>query len=262
VNTRNFRVQGQIACIFSPSGIPPTVSHLPNIEIQLWHMGPLDTVFLGKGITDVDGNFIIDLSIDSPVRYIIDGKINEVNVQIFFNGAAMSSIVPIPAVILNEGFNPLALIEIDITDLQDRKLPDAITPISVSLPIPCNSLFQLYYDLHPPVPTDLEAKFTIYDADGDIAEEITLNPDSEGNLQLNIPLQATVVVKSTGQTLINYYVEGPFDQRNEENYLEVEDVNGSGTNDYTLIWNIHVHDNSLQIQDNLGSFHRWQPITH
>ncbi len=259
MNNRNYRIQGHIACLFSPgSGLPPTTSNKPNIEIQFLHKGALNTIFLGKGLTDDSGNFTIDLRIDSPINYIVDGKITDVFAKIFFNGTTVNPTTTIPVITLHEGYNEIAPIEIDITDLEVRKLPDEIVPnISNTLPVSNSALFQLYYDLHQAVPDDLVAIFSVLGAEGDIQEEITLNPDTEGYIQLTIPLQPIVVIKPGIETIINYFVDGPFDRRDEENYLEVS--NGTGSNIYTLIWDIVVHDDLLQIKDGSGNYHKILP---
>jgi hypothetical protein len=89
-NTRSFRVQGNIACLFTQG--TNTETHLiPNLEVELWHKAPLETIFLGKGHTNANGDFTIDFEISSPTSYIVDGKIDNVFLKAYYNGQLISA---------------------------------------------------------------------------------------------------------------------------------------------------------------------------
>lgn len=257
MNTRNFRIQGSISCLTSGS---PTPVQLSNIECQLLRQTPLGTVFLGKGFTNADGNFNIDLRIDSPADFIIEGKIHDVVIAIYYNGIQLNPIAPISSVIVNEGYNNVGDFEVELNNINNPKLPDRNIPVSVSQPVSNSTTFHLHYsaDVHEPTPSDLVANFTIYEPDGSVQSQVTLNPNTEGYIQLSSGLQRIVVIKPGDKTVLNYFVSGPFDRRDEENYLEVSGIDPA-TNLYTLIWDIVVYDNSLQIKDGEGSFHRILP---
>ncbi|MEO6305935.1 MAG: hypothetical protein ABIP51_22505, partial [Bacteroidia bacterium] len=82
---RNFKVRGDISCIYSPTGTP-SIKLISNIEVQLWHKSPMQNSFLGKGLTGSDGEFIIEFEVNSPVDYIVDGKISNVFLKAYYNG--------------------------------------------------------------------------------------------------------------------------------------------------------------------------------
>jgi hypothetical protein len=82
---RNFKVKGQINCLFTPA-LTTTSLMRDGIEVQLWHKSPLDIVFLGKGITDPDGFFAIEFKLERNNPYVTDGKINDVFLQLYYNG--------------------------------------------------------------------------------------------------------------------------------------------------------------------------------
>lgn len=85
---RNFRVKGVVDCAFvPPSGY--SLQNIAGIEIQLWHQSPMQEVFLGKGITDESGEYVIDIEVDSPVSYIVDGQIENVFIKAFYNGESL-----------------------------------------------------------------------------------------------------------------------------------------------------------------------------
>ncbi|MGE0567426.1 MAG: hypothetical protein AB7O73_05715, partial [Bacteroidia bacterium] len=261
MNTRNFRVKGQISCLFSPNGgLPPETVYLANIEIQLWRKTPLGTVFLGKGITDSSGIFVFDLRLDSPIDYIVEGKIHHVFASIYFNGAQLIPTTTVPAITLHEGYNDIGAVEVEVSSINNQKLPDNNSAVKVSKPISNSANFHLHYsvDLAQTVSSDLIANFTIYEPDGSIQSQSTLHPNTEGYIQLSSPVQPLVVIKPEGETVINYFVGGPFDRRDEENYLEVTGIDPA-TNIYTLIWDIVIHDNTLNIKDGDGSFHQILP---
>lgn len=92
MNTRNFTVKGEITCLFQP-GIVPSIDHIEGLEVQLWHKGPLDVILLGSGITNSNGEYNIVFSAESPVSYIVDGKIEHVFIRIFSNGVE----IPLPS---------------------------------------------------------------------------------------------------------------------------------------------------------------------
>ncbi len=86
---RNFRVRGAIASLFSPP-TGTTLENIANIEVQIWHQAPFESILLNKGLTDANGEFIIDIEVDSPVSYVVDGKIQDVFIKAFYNGEELT----------------------------------------------------------------------------------------------------------------------------------------------------------------------------
>lgn len=82
---RHFKVKGNILSKYKPAG---TVLDklIEGIEVQLWHKAPMEKIFLGKGLTDSIGDFNIEFVIDSPVSYVVDGKITDVFVEAYYRG--------------------------------------------------------------------------------------------------------------------------------------------------------------------------------
>jgi len=82
---RNFKVRGNISCLYIPDAITENLQ-VTNIEVQLWHKTPMEIIFLGKSFTTSEGEFTLEFEVDSPVDYIIDGKISDVFIRAFYNG--------------------------------------------------------------------------------------------------------------------------------------------------------------------------------
>lgn len=83
---RNFTVAGRLASNYAVGG--DTNLYLPDMEVQLWHKAPLDIVYLGKGTTDVDGNFKIEVEGNYP--FIDEGKITDVFLRVYYNGVLIN----------------------------------------------------------------------------------------------------------------------------------------------------------------------------
>ena len=82
MNTRNFRVRGLIQSMFTPSSGTPESKTIANLQVELWHKGAMEIIFLGKALTASDGEFIIDFAVESPSAMIENGKINEVFLKV------------------------------------------------------------------------------------------------------------------------------------------------------------------------------------
>jgi len=82
---RNFKVEGNIASLFKPNETTLT-KLIEGIEVQLWHKAPMEKIFLASGLTNTDGNFSIEFEVNSPVNYIVDGKISDVFLETYYNG--------------------------------------------------------------------------------------------------------------------------------------------------------------------------------
>lgn len=82
---RNFKVKGNIASIYKPNETELT-KLIEGIEVQLWHKAPMKKIFLASGFTNTDGDFIIEFEVNSPVDYIVDGKISDVFIDAYYNG--------------------------------------------------------------------------------------------------------------------------------------------------------------------------------
>jgi hypothetical protein len=88
MNTRHFTVEGIFDCTFSPPSGTSTIT-ISGIEVQLWQKRPMENVFLGKGLTDSDGKYHIEFSIESPDSNIDDGKLSDVFIKASYKGNSL-----------------------------------------------------------------------------------------------------------------------------------------------------------------------------
>lgn len=82
--TRNFKVRGLINGQYAPHGGTPVDKLIPNMQVELWYKGPMDVVFLGKGLTDATGEFVIEFTAESPTVMIVNGKISDVFLKVYY----------------------------------------------------------------------------------------------------------------------------------------------------------------------------------
>lgn len=89
---RNFKVKGNIASIYKPDETKLTklTKLIEGIDVQLWHKAPMKKIFLASGFTNTDGDFTIEFEVNSPVDYIVDGKISDVFIDAYYNGVLLN----------------------------------------------------------------------------------------------------------------------------------------------------------------------------
>ncbi len=90
---RNFKVKGNIESLYTLDSVT-LVKQVSGIEIKMWHKAPMKKIFLGSGLTNSDGDFIIEFEVDSPVSYIVDGKINDVFLEAYYQDILLTRIEP------------------------------------------------------------------------------------------------------------------------------------------------------------------------
>lgn len=87
---RNFKVEGNIASIYKPDDTAQ-VKLIEGIEVQLWHKAPLEKIFLASGLTNNEGDFSIEFEVNSPVNYIVDGKISDVFLEAYYRNTKLEA---------------------------------------------------------------------------------------------------------------------------------------------------------------------------
>lgn len=86
--TRNFVIAGRLGSHFNvDTGIPET--YLSGLEVELWKRTSLDIHFLGRGTTNEDGRFVIEVESNSP--FIEDGKIKDTFLRVYYNGELINA---------------------------------------------------------------------------------------------------------------------------------------------------------------------------
>ena len=83
---RNFTVAGRLAGNCT-DGVGTEV-YLPDMDVELWHKAPLNIIYLGKGTTDSEGNFKVEVAGNYP--FIKEGKISDVFLRVYNNGVLIN----------------------------------------------------------------------------------------------------------------------------------------------------------------------------
>lgn len=83
--TRSFTVTGEIQSMFTPDGGSAEIKQIPDLRVELWYKGPMEAILLGSGPTTEAGRYSISFSCESPSPMIVDGKISNVFIKVYYN---------------------------------------------------------------------------------------------------------------------------------------------------------------------------------
>ncbi len=94
VNTRNFTVAGKIECGFNPESEGITYTEMQFLKVEVWCKQPLNVLFLGNGVTDAEGNFSITFEVEGTPSYMVNGKIENAFLKVYYKGKLISGANP------------------------------------------------------------------------------------------------------------------------------------------------------------------------
>ena len=95
VNTRNFTVKGKINCTFKPEcNEESSSSEIEFLVVEIWCKTPLNVIFLGRGITNEEGEFSIVFEINGAPSYLVNGKIENTFLKVYYKGILISGANP------------------------------------------------------------------------------------------------------------------------------------------------------------------------
>lgn len=89
VLNRNFKVKGNLIAIYKP-GLVERLKFISDIEVYLWCKAPMEKIFLGKALTDKDGDFVVEFELNSPSINIVDGQIRNAFIEAYYNGVKLN----------------------------------------------------------------------------------------------------------------------------------------------------------------------------
>jgi hypothetical protein len=75
--------------MYSPDGGTPAIKYIAAMQVQLWQKSPMDITYLGEGLTDSAGYFVVEFSAESPSVMIEDGKIHNVFLKVLYSGEVL-----------------------------------------------------------------------------------------------------------------------------------------------------------------------------
>lgn len=125
-NTRGFKVVGKLECEFTPEQAI-TISTKSGFTIELWHKSPMEIIFLGRGVTNDEGDFSVSFNVDGKPPYFNNGEIIDVFMKVYYRGVLISGrnpyatgrlnsgTRPIRDLVIREGVTELGTLQIDVT---------------------------------------------------------------------------------------------------------------------------------------------------
>jgi hypothetical protein len=258
MNARNFKVKGKVTCLYGTDPATVQTKLISNINVELWRKAAAQTIFIGSGSTDELGNFNVEVEVDSPVSYIVNGKINEVFIKAYYKGVLITNDA-VPRVTINEGYTDIGNFDVNITSFEFPVEEVTIPNSNLIGPPPDYSiLFKLKFASGVALPPNYNCVFTVLGRVPDESVEIKQNTNTDGFIQIVTPSFPIVKKLTSNDTSIHYHITGPLDRRTEEAYLEVRHEN-TGQIVYSLIHDFVIHNEFLQLKDSAQTYYKIQP---
>lgn len=262
-NTRRFTVVGKLECEFKPE-VSSTLSTIEGLTIELWHKSPLEVIFLGRENTKENGDFSIPFNVEGEPSYLVDGKINEVFIKIYYReillsgsnpyseGRFNSSTLPIRNLTLREGLTDLGNLSIDVTAFEipfDAVFNDENTNIPSQT---WDIMFGANFSSGDPVPAGYQYRFAVgLEGLTSPIYKTSLESLKEEYVKLLIPPIPVVPEPSEGDFLIKTLINGEVEKSSQNCYLKITD----GSNTYfTLLSDLFVYKQRLSVKSNSKYF--------
>lgn len=281
-NTREFTVIGKLECTFTPDQLTSFVTR-PGFTIEIWHKSPMETIFLGRGITNNQGEFSIKFSINGRVPYVNNGEIIDVFIKVYYRGTlvsgsnpygkgaraniiqkeepglgnlqrALSFERPIKDLILHEGVTNLGTVQIDIT-MFEFPIDSDFKENNLNEPqISWDFLLEARYMNGAGLPKDAKISYQL--KLGSLSTPIFSNSimsTKERYIKLPVPALSGLSKPEEGSFIVNLKLHGVPDIASKQCYIKVTD----GVDDfYTLITNLVIYEDYLCIFDGESTYYK------
>lgn len=260
LNSRKFIVKGQIDASFTPKSTE-SLEEISNLEVELWQKSPLDVFFLGKGVTNDSGEFIITFIVNDEPKYLRNGSIENVFAKVYYQGALISgenpytvenpSLRPIKDITLKEGLTDIGAYTVSVTAFEFPVNTSAIQ-VAEKITTARNSiLFEIREadGEKRPLPVGCFSQFSgRVGSPAKVLFTVTGETIKEGYAEVTVP-QLAVAVKSEGEFIVNTKIIGTPSLPSENVYLKVEKPDLSGFL-YTMNSTFVVNDGKLCVYAN------------
>ncbi len=260
LNSRKFTVSGRIDASFTPESTE-SLEKITNLEVELWQKSPMDIFFLGKGITNDEGNFQISFIVNDEPKYLVDGVIENVFAKVFYQGTLVSgenpyitsepSLRPIKDIVLKEGYTNVGTYTIQITAFE-FPVNTSVIQVAEKATTSRNSILFAINEaegLKRPLPINYLCFF--YGSVGSPAKNLfgtSYHMIKEGYAELIVP-QLPVSVKSGEEFIVNTKINGVSSGASENIYLKVATPDLS-TVLYTMNTTLVIHNGKLCVYSN------------
>lgn len=259
INIRKFIVKGRIECSFFPDSTD-FFEEISNLEVELWQKSPLDVFFLGKGITETSGDFVITFEVNNETSYIKDGIIKNVFAKVYYKGEIISgenpyinddvspSNRPIKNITLREGVTDIGKHIIKITPFEYPVNTAEIGLAEKPAPVWNNILFNIVDNKYKkPIPTGYTCEFKGFlnvGVEEYILFKVTTETMKEGYVELTVPILPFVTRKSEDAFNVDLTINGIPASSSEECFLKITVNNNTF---YTPVTNLTVYNDLLSV---------------
>ncbi|WP_343634744.1 neuraminidase-like domain-containing protein [Fluviicola sp.] len=259
LNSRKFTVAGRIDASFTPESTE-SLEKISNLEVELWQKSPMDVFFLGKGITNDDGDFEITFTVNDEPKYLVDGSIENVFAKVYYQGTLISgenpytdddfTRRPIKDIVLREGYTNVGSYTVQITAFE---FPVSSVTIAAEKQVTTRNsiLFSIKESekLERPLPVGYLCSYEgLIDAISKSFFSASVASVNEGYLEIVVPV-LPVSVKTSDEFIVNTKINGTPSIASENVYLKVATPDLS-TVLYTMNTTLVVHEGKLCVYGN------------
>lgn len=264
-NARRFSVVGKLECEFTPEQ-STTFSTKSGFTVELWHKSPMEVIFLGRGVTDVEGEFSVNFEIEGKPPYLNNGEIIDVFMKVYYRGVLISganpytggrmttSTRPIRDLTLREGVTDLGELQIDVTMFEFPLEADFIDNNPNEPQTNWNFLLGVKYSNGEVLPAGCAFNYQVgLNAVSEIAFTNSVISSRDEFVKLPVPSLPVLPKPEEGEFVIRLKLFGVPDDASKQCYIEVTDGVDSY---YTLIKDLVIHNDFLSVFDGNSTYYK------
>lgn len=264
-NTRRFSVIGKLECEFTPEQSTTFITK-SGFEVELWLKIPLDVLFLGKGVTNADGDFTINFELEGKPFYLNGGQIVGAFIKVYYRGVLISggnpytidgmtgSARPIRDLILHEGLTDLGTLQTDVT-MFEFPLDANFEGASPNEPqVNWGLLVRAEYTSRDVLPAGYTLNYqVVLSGVTEIAFENSVLTVKDEFVKLDIPPLPVLPRPEGGEFVVKLKLHGLPNDIEKQCYIKVVDLVNTY---YSLITDLVVHNDYLCVFDGVSTYFR------
>lgn len=264
-NTRGFKVVGKLECEFTPEQAT-NISTKSGFTVEVWHKSPMEIIFLGRGVTNDEGDFSVSFNVDGKPPYMNNGEIIDVFMKVYYRDVLISGSNPYSSGRLNTGTRPIRdlVIREGVTDLGTLQIDVTMFEFPVESDFKENNLnepqiswdflLEARYMNGAGLPKDAKISYQL--KLGSLSTPIFSNSimsTKERYIKLPVPALSGLSKPEEGSFIVNLKLHGVPDIASKQCYIKVTD----GVDDfYTLITNLVIYEDYLCIFDGESTYYK------
>ncbi|HLV42421.1 MAG TPA: hypothetical protein VKY37_09090, partial [Brumimicrobium sp.] len=264
-NTRGFKVVGKLECEFTPEQAT-NISTKSGFTVEVWHKSPMEIIFLGRGVTNDEGDFSVSFNVDGKPPYMNNGEIIDVFMKVYYRGVLISGSNPYSSGRLNTGTRPIRdlVIREGVTDLGTLQIDVTMFEFPVEGDFKENNpntpqtnwdfLLGVKYSTGEPLPAGHAFNYQIgLNAVSETAFANSVISSRDEFVKLPVPSLPVLPKPEEGEFVIRLKLFGVPDDASKQCYIEVTDGVDSY---YTLIKDLVIHNDFLSVFDGNSTYYK------